>query len=79
MMTYDEVLLHENVRPDTADQGVNERWLSSQAADFFDTGIQNLFPYMTSASLLTVTILRISLSMYVFFLYNTFFSSLLVL
>jgi hypothetical protein len=25
-------------------------WLSSQVADIFDTGIQNLFPVMTSAS-----------------------------
>jgi hypothetical protein len=49
-------------------------WLSSQVANFFDTGIQKLNPDMTSASLLAVTTLRSSLSMYVFLLYIiTFF------
>jgi histone-lysine N-methyltransferase SETMAR len=41
-------------------------WLSSQAADIFDTGIQNLFPD-TGASVPTVTMLRSSLTMYAFF------------
>jgi hypothetical protein len=37
-------------------------WLSSMAAaDFFDTGIQNLFPDTTSASIQAVTALRNSL------------------
>jgi hypothetical protein len=48
-------------------------WLNSQALDFFDTGIQNLFPEMTGASIPMVTMLRSSLSMYVFFVYNIFF------
>jgi hypothetical protein len=52
-------------------------WLSSQAADFFHTGIQNLFPDITSASIPVVITFRSSLSMYVFFVYNTFFFSLL--
>jgi hypothetical protein len=55
-----------------------ETWLSRQAADFFDTGIQNLFD-TTSASVLAVNTLRSSLSMYVFFVYNKIFFSLLVL
>jgi histone-lysine N-methyltransferase SETMAR len=42
-------------------EGVN-MWLSSKAADFFETGIQNLFPDMTSASIPAVTTLRSSLS-----------------
>jgi hypothetical protein len=33
-------------------------WLSSQAADFFDRGIQKLFPDTTSASIQAVTMLR---------------------
>jgi transposase len=44
-----------------------EMWLSKQAADFFDPGIQNLFPDITSASIPAVTTFRSSLSMY--FLY----------
>jgi hypothetical protein len=48
-------------------------WLNSQASDFFDTGIQNLFPDMTGASIPMVTMLRSSLRMYVFFVYNFFF------
>jgi hypothetical protein len=36
-------------------------WLSLQAADFFDTGIQNLFPDM-SASIPAVTTSRSSLN-----------------
>jgi hypothetical protein len=52
-------------------------WLSSLAADFFDTGIQEqiLFPN-TSASIPAVTTLRGSSGMYVFFVYNNFFSLL---
>jgi hypothetical protein len=46
-----------------------EMWLSSQVADFFETGIKDLFPNMTSASILGVTTLMSSLSMYIFFLY----------
>jgi hypothetical protein len=48
-------------------------WLSSQEADFFDTGIQNLFPNTTTISVLAVTMLRSSLSMYVSFIYNNIF------
>jgi histone-lysine N-methyltransferase SETMAR len=44
-------------------------WLSSQAADFSDTVIQELIPHTTSASILVVTILRSSLNMYIFFVY----------
>jgi hypothetical protein len=40
-------------------------WLSSQAADFFDTGIKNSW-------VPAVTMLRISWSMYIFFVYNFF-------
>jgi hypothetical protein len=47
-------------------------WLSSQVADFLDTGIKNLFPDK-SATIPAVTMLRSSLSMHVFFVYNTFF------
>jgi hypothetical protein len=42
-----------------------ETWLSSQAADFFDTGIQNLIPGYEKASIPAVTTLRSSLNMYV--------------
>jgi hypothetical protein len=45
---------------------------SSQAADFFDTGIQKLIPNMTITSILAVIMLRSSLSTYIFFLYNKF-------
>jgi hypothetical protein len=45
-------------------------WLSSQAADFYDTGIQNLFPDTTSASIPEVTMLRSSLGAYTFFICN---------
>jgi hypothetical protein len=48
-------------------------WLSSQVTDFFDTGIQNVFSDITSASIPAVTTLRCSLSMYVVFVYNIFF------
>jgi hypothetical protein len=41
-------------------------WLSSQVADFFDTGIQKLRPHVTSASIPTVTMLRSSLCVNVF-------------
>jgi hypothetical protein len=54
-------------------------WLSSQVADFSDIGIQNLFPDTTNASIPAVTTLRSSLSVYVFFVYNKNFLSLLVL
>jgi hypothetical protein len=54
-------------------------WLSSQAADFYDTGIQKIIPDATSASIPAVTMLRISLSMQVFFICNNIFFSLLVL
>jgi hypothetical protein len=47
-------------------------WLSSQVADFFDTGMQKPIPD-TSASILVVTMLRSSLGVYVFFTYNNFF------
>jgi hypothetical protein len=46
-----------------------ETWLSSQAADFFETGIQKLFPIMTNASSSVVSMLRSNLSMYIFFVY----------
>jgi hypothetical protein len=46
--------------------------LSSQVADFFDTGIQKLIPNTTSVSVPAVTTLRSCLSMYVFFTYNFF-------
>jgi transposase len=42
-------------------------WLSSQAADFFDTVVQNIFPNMASASVLAVTKFRNSLRMCIFF------------
>jgi hypothetical protein len=48
-------------------------WLSSQLADFFDIGIQNLFPYDTNASVLAVTTLKSSISIYICFVYNNFF------
>jgi hypothetical protein len=51
-----------------------ETWLSSMAADFFGTGIQNLFPDTTNASIQAVTTLRSSLNMYLFSVYNHFFS-----
>jgi hypothetical protein len=57
--------------------GVKSR-MSSMAADFFDTGTQNLFPDTTSASIQVVTSLRSSLSMYLFFVCNKFLFSLLV-
>jgi hypothetical protein len=49
-------------------------WQSSQAADFFDIGIQNLYHDTTSALVLAVTVMRSGLSMYIFFIYKTFFS-----
>jgi hypothetical protein len=48
-------------------------WLSSQAADLFDTGIQNLLPYTTNASVPAVTRLRSGLSMYILFVYIILF------
>jgi hypothetical protein len=52
-------------------------WLSSQAADFFDTGLQILFPETTCALILTVTMLRSSLSMYIRIFVYIFFPSLI--
>jgi hypothetical protein len=43
-------------------------WLSSQAVDFFDTGIQKPIPRYIPA----VTAFGSSLSIYVFFVYNIF-------
>jgi histone-lysine N-methyltransferase SETMAR len=52
-------------------------WLRSQAADFFDTGIQKVISDTTSASIPAVTMLRSSLSMYVlFYVINSCFSLL---
>jgi hypothetical protein len=48
-------------------------WLSSQVADFLTQAYKNLFPDTTTASILVVTTLRSSLSMYVFFVYNNYF------
>jgi hypothetical protein len=48
-------------------------WLSSQTADFFERGIKNVFPNATRASVPGVTTFRSSLSLYVYFLFNTFF------
>jgi hypothetical protein len=50
-------------------------WLSSQAADCFDTGYKYLLPDTTSASIPAVTMLRSSLSMYVFFIIACFANS----
>jgi hypothetical protein len=47
-----------------------ETWLSPQAADFFDTGIQILIPRF---SVPMVTMPRSSLSMYIFFTHNNLF------
>jgi hypothetical protein len=49
-------------------------WLSSQAACLFDS-YKNVFPVTINASVLAVTTLRSSLSMYikVFFVYNILF------
>jgi histone-lysine N-methyltransferase SETMAR len=54
-------------------------WLSSQAAESLTQAHKNLLLNMTSASILKVTMLRSSLSMHVFFVYNKFFLSLLLL
>jgi hypothetical protein len=54
-------------------------WLSSKAADFFDTEIQKLFPDTKSISISAIITLRSSLSMYVFFVYHIFFSLLVLL
>jgi hypothetical protein len=45
----------------------------SQAADFFEKGIQNLFPDMASASVLAVTTLRSSFKSVCIFLYIIIF------
>jgi hypothetical protein len=47
-------------------------WPSSQAAEFFDTGIKNVFPDTTSASISVVITLKSSSSMYVFEYNNIF-------
>jgi hypothetical protein len=47
-------------------------WLSSQAADFFTQAYKNLFPDVTGASVLVVTMFRQSLSMYISFVYTTY-------
>jgi hypothetical protein len=47
---------------------------SLQAADFSDTGVQKLIPWYGHSCLIpAVTTLRSSLSIYIFFLYNTGF------
>jgi hypothetical protein len=48
-------------------------WLSSQGAYFFDTGLENLFPYMISGSIPAVITLRHSLSMYALFVNSMIF------
>jgi hypothetical protein len=48
-------------------------WASSQAADFFNIGKPKLIPDMTSGSITVVTMLRSSLSVYIFFVYNELF------
>jgi hypothetical protein len=53
--------------------------LSSQAADFFDTCIQNVFPDITGTSVWVVTALRSSSSVYTFFCIIIFFSLLVLL
>jgi hypothetical protein len=53
-------------------------WLSSQLADFFETGTKNLFPDK-SASIPVVTMLRSSLSMYFFCIEYILFSLLVLL
>jgi hypothetical protein len=54
-------------------------WLNSQAADSFDTRVQNLFPDTASALILAVTTLRSNLSMYVFlYIINSFLTSCVV-
>jgi histone-lysine N-methyltransferase SETMAR len=127
MLTYDLVLLHDNVRPYTAartrallkhfnwemfhhppyspDLAPNDYylfiylknwlgpqllnnnvliesvkiWMISQAADFSDTGIQKLIPRCDNASILAVTTLRSNINIYVFCIYNTIFSLLVLL
>jgi hypothetical protein len=54
-------------------------WLSSEAADVFDKGIQKLIPwYEEKCSIPAVTMLRSSLSTYVFLWYIIFFSLLVL-
>jgi hypothetical protein len=48
-------------------------WLSSQAADFFDTGEQKFISDTRNASIPAMTKLKSSISMYVSFLYNKIF------
>jgi hypothetical protein len=45
-------------------------WLSSWAAELLTQAYKNLFPDMTSASILVVTMLRSSLSIHVYFVHN---------
>jgi hypothetical protein len=56
-------------------------WLSSQPADFFDTGTQTLLPRHDEClnSNNNYNEKQMKCSMYVLFAYNNFFSSLLVL
>jgi hypothetical protein len=49
-------------------------WLSSQVADLTQA-YKNLFPDMTSASIPEMIMLRCSLSIYIFSVYNNFFFS----
>jgi hypothetical protein len=48
-------------------------WFSSQTADVFDTGIQNLIPQCDKFLNLGIETLRSGLSMYVFFVNNICF------
>jgi hypothetical protein len=50
----------------------DKMWLSSQAADFFYTGIQKLIPHMISASIPAVTALRSNLCMYFLYIIKLF-------
>jgi hypothetical protein len=68
LQQFNNNVLMEGVKP----------WLSSQVADFYDTGTQKLFPYTTNASVPAVTMSRGSLSMYDF-VYNNILLSLVLL
>jgi hypothetical protein len=56
-----------------------QTWLSSQAAEFLTQAYKKLFPDNTSTSIPAVTMLRSSLSMHAFFIYNNFLSLLILL
>jgi hypothetical protein len=49
---------------------VSKHGSAHRRADFFDTGIQNLFPHMASASILVVPMMMRSSRMYSFFAHN---------